>query len=927
MDAANNNARRERLISALIVIAACAVAALPLWVGPGLVNTRAGGDSPFLLVRTFELAENLRAGIFPARWMPNAAYGFGYPFFYFYAALPYYLAAGLTVAGVDLLVAIKLTQTLGFFAAAAAMFWLARRWLSRTGAVVAACAYTFMPFHLVNVYVRGDSLSEFWAFVWFPLILGGVAAVVAGQRGATGLLALALAALALTHNVSTLIFAPLAAIWALGLVGITLSDWRTRLRRFGSLLLAAGLGLALSAWFWLPALALMPQVQLDDQTSGYFHYTNHFRALDLVQSSFFFDYSLADGRRAFAMGLVPSVLIMLGIFAGALSLARAEQKGAWALMVVLFALSTFMIAPLSAPVWETLKPLQWAQFPWRWLAAQSAFAALLIGGIGGAPRMALRAAVARVGALVSVRSTLVSLPTSWWRRFAGLVFVLMLGWSALARLPNARLDVRAEDVNAYSVQLYEWFSGNIGTTIRAEYLPVVVQPRPYTGFAVLGRTPRALPLEDAPLDAVASERVLHTPNVQTWRVRLTRPLSVALPMFALPGATLRINDAPPQAVSFAPSGWVQVRLEAGEHTVSVQRAPLPLEQWANALSGATALAMALAGLGSLIAQPRAQRQRKLVRLALVCVLCVLGVIGLTLLRPPPEAPPLQALDFDQRPFVHRGPIHFVEGSTPYTLVGAAITPTVLQPGAPFTLTLRWQDDRAPAGITVTQELPMGGAFLNVFRYAREQRAADPRQSQHRLLDAALPSPLLILVQAHDTEGRLLPTFTNDGAELRVPLAGGFTSGALLHVGTVVAPESPRVPFTNSERALHLVALDWFLPSHHEACFRPTWRWAADRLPYGEAWQFSFRLRDASGQLRVQADAQPQGGLVPTWAWLPGVRVPDSYCARAERGIDLPHGASYSLEIVWYRLATREEIGRARFQGKSEGVGGLHVLLP
>ena len=35
----------------------------------------------------------------PVRWMPDAAYGLGYPFFNYYAALPYYLAAGLRLLG------------------------------------------------------------------------------------------------------------------------------------------------------------------------------------------------------------------------------------------------------------------------------------------------------------------------------------------------------------------------------------------------------------------------------------------------------------------------------------------------------------------------------------------------------------------------------------------------------------------------------------------------------------------------------------------------------------------------------------------------------------------------------------------------------------------------------------------------------------
>ncbi len=95
-------------------------AAVPIW-GPGIINTRGGGDSPFLLQRTLEMAENIKHGGFPPRWMAHAAYDYGYPFFNHYGAFPYYISGGLTVLGFPVTVAIQSTQTLGFVLAAYAM--------------------------------------------------------------------------------------------------------------------------------------------------------------------------------------------------------------------------------------------------------------------------------------------------------------------------------------------------------------------------------------------------------------------------------------------------------------------------------------------------------------------------------------------------------------------------------------------------------------------------------------------------------------------------------------------------------------------------------------------------------------------------------------------------------------------------------------
>ena len=198
----------------LTLLVLALIAALPLWTGPGLVNTRGGGDSPFLFFRLQQLVANLRDGVFPARWMPDAAYGLGYPFFSYYAALPYYVGALFNLIGFDLLVSIKLVQTLGFVLAAAAMYrWAARQVPTRSAAWLIAVAYTFAPFHLVNVYVRGDSLSEFYAFVFYPLILLAIDRVLETPR-AFGGLALSYGGLIMTHNVSALIFSPFILLYA-----------------------------------------------------------------------------------------------------------------------------------------------------------------------------------------------------------------------------------------------------------------------------------------------------------------------------------------------------------------------------------------------------------------------------------------------------------------------------------------------------------------------------------------------------------------------------------------------------------------------------------------------------------------------------------------------------------------------------------------
>ena len=108
---------------------------------------------------------NLRAGVFPARWMPDAAYGLGYPQFSYYAALPFYLAGLFALVGLDILTALKLVQALGFVAAALAMYgWMHRLTRRPWAAWLAAARSAAVRISVSGV--RADAAAGVRGAVW-----------------------------------------------------------------------------------------------------------------------------------------------------------------------------------------------------------------------------------------------------------------------------------------------------------------------------------------------------------------------------------------------------------------------------------------------------------------------------------------------------------------------------------------------------------------------------------------------------------------------------------------------------------------------------------------------------------------------------------------------------------------------------------------
>ncbi|MCL5997963.1 MAG: YfhO family protein [Chloroflexi bacterium] len=906
-----------RFLPSAFLALVCALPCANVWLGPGIIHTHAGGDSPFLLQRVFELATNLRAGVFPVRWMPDAAFGLGYPFFNYYASLPYYLAALLNLAGFDLIASIKLTQSAGMFAAAAAMFLFARTLLPGRGALLAAVAYTLAPYHLVNIYVRGDSLVEFFAFVWYPLILWGVDRVTVARRHSAGLghetvahslisvvlLACAVAALVLTHNVSTLLFAPFIVLYALLRL---VQHWRqtpagdrcSRRERVGpwlGLATAALLAAALSAWFWLPALGEAGAVQLGDQTTGYFNYSNHFRAGNLVQSALLFDYHVDSSLDVFAMALPQAVLIVAGAMAW---LAFGKKRISAVIVLVLFLLSTLMITPLSQFVWDATPLLPLAQFPWRFLSVQALFGSLLAGGFIYAGEWA--SAKWRLGQ---------------WGTPAVLAVACGALLLTLPGLPNDRLDVRAEDITPQTLQFYEWFSGNIGTTIRAEYLPGAVQPRPAVGPDLAQQPRRALAVAGS---VISSELVQQEPIRQVWHITVSGAgATMALPLLYWPGwlATDEV-DGTTRQIELSPypgSGWVMMWLPGGEHRVTLWLAGTALQRQSDGVAlAALIILVALTVVALAMARVSLRRVGRWTAVVVATVLAVVMIAQASLRLDQESVPALQTAGYLDHQFPNRAPLVFQDGDGQrYELTGVRLMPASVRAGEPFTLTTTWRDGRAPAQVGIQQELPSGGYFAYLFRFARSVSYGPPELSVHTALTDALPGPLLLKLLARDVAGNVLTPTTPSGQALERNFLTGLTVVAAAPAGSDAAVEIPIRTFPNG---IVLHAFDWYLPNGQDICFRPTW---ASSRPLAGALQVSFLLRGADGREIARADTQPQAGLAPTWSWPIGALVRDSYCVPVSG--TLTSNEPYTLLVRWYRVLDQHATGEVTLVGDRANV--------
>ena len=887
---------------------------------PGFIATRAGGDSPFLLIRLHELLAGLALG-FPVRWMPDAAHGLGYPFWNFYAPLPYYLAALFSGLGLGTLAPIKLVQLLGFFVAAWGMDALARDlWDSRPAGLLAAIAYTYAPFHLVNVYVRGDSLGEFWAFAFYPLTWLAARRLLHRPSSAALVgLALAYAGLVLSHNISALIFSPFLVLIPIAYSVFRVSDSVLRplssVLRLASFALALLLGLALTAWFWYPALAERGLVQLDVNLSGFFSYTGHFRGLNLVQATPLFDYDPANGA-AFALGLAQTVGAVLGLI-----VTWVGRRGEWGTRVALtltLLVAIFCITPLSRPLWDSLPLLPFAQFPWRFLSVASFAGALLTSGLVAprAPRGAKDPALD-----IPSPGGLDQQPRAWLPRAPWLITAvvgLTLAVAGLARLTLTRILIADSEITTQRIALYEVFTGNIGTTIRGEYLPRTVQPQPQLSTAWL--TPDG---EPTVVSLQGKMSAVHHVDVDRWQVDVASlTAELAFPRLAYPGWRALVDGQPATSGAAPGLGYITIPLTAGPHEVTFtfeHTGPRLAAELISLLALLAVVGLWVAGAwvvgrrgeSSFIAPHSSLRHRGwwVVGLWLVG----LWVVGLALRPSVPAKTELLTtnLDYVRIPWLHDAPqgVAYSHGArlAGYRLAGAANEDNAVasvEVGGTLTVTLDWSVGAAGQADVVLVS-PAEHRFGVSYQIANERVRLAP-QTVHRLEVPPDTTPGLYWLRVRVQDGQGEEAWPLDDA--------GQTRGRLylLPVKVRAAYSRPTTqPSAQARRlteAVSLLDVNWQQRSRSQLFVNLTW---LTTQPLTDNYVTSLRLVDAAGQVVASEDQPPGYGFFPTIAWTPGQPVYD------RRRLTLPDGLPsgvYRLDIVLYQRATLTELGRAHLDG-------------
>lgn len=316
-------------------------------------------DGEWAVVRAGEMFREIRDHQFPPRYSGFLNFGYGYPLFNFAYPFPYYASTVLHFFKFGFVDSIKVifagSVLISFFAMYVLSFQF---WKSKLAGFLSAILYIYLPYRLVDLYVRG-SIGESMAFALYPFIFIFCFSLVQKKRVNISISCIAIftAILALTHNISAVYF---GIMFLVMLVACLFSNKKREALFLLGALLWGGL---ISAFFWMPAILEKHYITLSiipiaDRNLYYVSIPN------LLFSKW--GYGVPTDKNPFTyqlgipqvLGLILSLIVIL------------KQKDVWKNIAVGFFILTvifiLMMFPFASIVWK-LPLLSEINYPWTLL--------------------------------------------------------------------------------------------------------------------------------------------------------------------------------------------------------------------------------------------------------------------------------------------------------------------------------------------------------------------------------------------------------------------------------------------------------------------------------------------------------------------------------------------------------------------------------
>ncbi len=536
--------KRHKFLIPLLVILAALPTVLGM-IGPGFYSLHDDMHVAWL----YEMDRALKGGQIPPRWVPDLSFNYGYPLFNFVYPLPFFLGEFFILLGLSLVGSIKVIFALSLIFSGATMFFFLKRNFGNLFSLTGAVLYVYTPYRAVDVYVRG-AIGEALSFVFIPLAAWALdKSVKEGGKRNLAFAGVAFALLILSHNITFLMTIPFLLFYGFALLVLV----KKKKKAFLNLTLGFLLGIALSAFFWLPAFWEKRYMVADTV----FNFSDHFPFLkQLIIPSWGYGISIwgSSDQMSFQIGIV-NLLAVAASFLGFFWLKNLALFG-WGFLSLAAVL--FLMNIRSSFIWERLPILAYFQFPWRFLILATFLTSFLAATIEKLPiKLKYNQAIAL--------SLLVLAPILTFSYFR----------------PEKILPERTDDyfLNRYFANKtktgYTQEISQVYLTLKEEYLrlPLWTQERPST-------------LPKAKIEVEEGELTYSEESPTRFRVQIKAPEETKLVFhnYYYPGWQAEVDGTKTEIEIEKPHGDMSVIVPEGEHKVLFTFKETPLRAFSNYLS-------------------------------------------------------------------------------------------------------------------------------------------------------------------------------------------------------------------------------------------------------------------------------------------------------------------------------------------------------
>lgn len=817
------------------------------------------------------------AGIAYTGWQPTLGHGYGYPLFSFYPPLSSYGYALIAqLPGLGAPAAFNAAFALAIAIAVVGMGQACRRLFGELGAIVGSAAYVWSPAFLAQVYDR-TSLPNTWSLAFFALALwAGVLAGARGERRWVILAAAALGGMVLSHLASGFL---LAVVWVLLMTAWARRPWPV---------VAVALGLAISAFSWVPSVVEIGATQYRSAVAEYLTAQGDFTFSPLWRWPETVLAGVVNSGIPARGGEVHLLLGLAALSGGLLGWHQGDrhQQALGHMALIIGAGSLFIASPYSAGLWRHLDALAQTQIPARWLDAST-------------PALALVAA----WALRSLQATWAPYParsrTAGWHRavlpaaacaltLAGMFVV------ALAQLypPRYTAPLPGHPTLAHVRQIEERYRVT-GLTSWGEYWPMGFEPGS-------GATPTVDALDPAArlVPNVQARTVVLSTGYNSARLRVNANTTTLL-TFDIPNSPGWTAEVDGQAATVGADsrGRLRVLVLVGESTVELAYTGSALQQTTMWLSLVTAVGMGVVLMGSAVPLRSSGSPRRTARATSPGItLVTLGLVALAVLK-------WGVLDRVETPLVApatAGLVRPLPDRAEPVAVGSGLEIAGAELGA-RDLILYWHA-RAEVDRNYLLRLKLQDAL------GREIAQTVVEPTGTAMTSHWMPGQIVRLVVPLPAFEAHIPYAYTLAVEVRDPYTGDLVKPGAVEVATLhTAPGSPKLsPLDAPVQSVlaDAVRLETAQLPGVVRCgvpFAYQLRWVAV-APIAEDLTVFMHVLDENGTLVAGQDVQPLDGRFATSAWAPGDVVVDQRTWQ----LDLAAGR-YRLEAGLYDARTGQRL--------------------